>query len=430
MTPPKSELNLHRRTFLKTASLAGAFGFPSASCGAVSISAGPLDSRTPDWVRTVRQQIPATGNTVYFQHGGIGASPGPVIDEVKRLLDLQNEGPADPKHTAALGRAEDSCRGLVAEAFGCLEQEVALTHNTTEGLNIVIWSIDWKTGDELLISNHEHPALRVPTYNLRDRLGVKFRRAPIDVGEDVVNNVLGQLSPRTRLVAMSHVSRRNGRVVPARRLSQALRERGVRLMLDGAQGAGNIPVEFHEFGCDYYALCGHKWLLGPKGTGALMIRKEILETTPVSWTGAHSYLSLDDEGQYEWYPSGRRYEFGTRAQGVFGGFAEALRWMDKVGWDRIYQRVSQLSGQAAQKIKDSEKFDLVSPQDEKSRSGVVVLRLPKGNSGLEMYNKLAEKDRILVSPLDNPRDLRVCLHFFNTAKEFDTLMARLDHYCL
>src|SRR5207245_846336 len=85
----------------------------------------------------------------------------------------------------------------------------------------------------------------------------------LPVGEDVVANVLRELRPRTRLVAMSHVSRRNGRVIPARELAAALRRRSVRLLLDGAQAAGNVPVRFHDLGCDYYSLCGHKWLLGP-----------------------------------------------------------------------------------------------------------------------------------------------------------------------
>ena len=429
MTVSRNELSWPRRSFLKTASLAGLLGIPFSSSQATATPMKSLEGEAPDWVRTVRHQIPATGQSLYFQHGGIGPSPKPVIEEVKRLLDFQNEGPADPRYVGALGKAEDSCRPLVAGALGCQKEEVALTHNTTEALNIVIWSIDWKKGDEILTSSHEHPALRMPSYNLRDRLGVTHRLAPIDIGEDVVDNVLSLLTPRTRLVAMSHVSRRNGRVMPVQRLAQALRKKNVRLLLDGAQGAGNVPVEFNKMGCDYYAFCGHKWLLGPKGTGGLMIRKEILEATPVSWTGAHSYLSLDDEGQYEWHPNGRRYEFGTRSQAVFGGFAEALRWLDHIGWDKIYQRISDLSGQAAQIVKESKKFELVSPPDKESRSGVFVLKLPEGSSGLEVYNKLAEVDRILVSPLDKPRDLRVCLHFFNTMEEFETLMARLDQYC-
>ncbi len=429
MTVSRNELGWPRRSFLKTASLAGLLGIPFSRTRATAISVKSFEGETPDWVSAVRRQIPVTGQSVYFQHGGIGPSPKPVIEEVKRLLDFQNEGPADPRYVGALVKAEDSCRALVAGALGCLEKEVALTHNTTEALNIAIWSIDWKPGDEFLISNQEHPALRMPSYNLRDRLGVTLHRASIDLGEDVVENVLSLLSPRTRLVAMSHVSRRTGRVIPAQRLAQALRERNVRLLLDGAQGAGNVPVRFKQIGCDYYAFCGHKWLLGPKGTGGLMIRKQILETTPVSWTGAHSYLSLDDEGEYEWHPNGRRYEFGTRSQAVFGGFAEALRWLNHIGWDKIYQRISELSGRAAQIVKESKKFELVSPLDRESRSGVFVLKLPAGSSGIEVYNKLAEADRILVSPLDEPRDLRVCLHFFNTMEEFETLMVRLDQYC-
>src|SRR6185295_5426234 len=144
-----------------------------------------------------------------------GPSPEPVIARIKELLDVQMRGPAEPEALRILQEAEDSCRPLVAAAFGSRTDEVALTHNVTEGLNIVIWSIDWRAGDEILISNQEHPGLMMPCYNLQARFGVTVRRAPIDVGEDVVTNVNRQLSSRTRLVAVSHVSRRTGRVLPA-----------------------------------------------------------------------------------------------------------------------------------------------------------------------------------------------------------------------
>jgi selenocysteine lyase/cysteine desulfurase len=250
----------------------------------------------------------------------------------------------------------------------------------------------------------------------------------VDVGEDVAANVLREVSPRTRLVALSHVSRRNGRVLPIDRLAAELRGRNVRLLVDGAQAAGNVPFRFDRLGCEYYSLCGHKWLLGPKGTGALLVRQDVLETTPVSWTGAHGQAGASDDGDIQWHPNARRFEFGTRPQALFGGFAESLRWLNGIGWEKIYERIAEISRRAALKIQGSRKFQLVSPLEDGERSGIVVLRLPEKADPIGIYNRLAEKDGILVSP-EKPRDLRVCIHFFNTDAEFDALLERIEAYC-
>jgi selenocysteine lyase/cysteine desulfurase len=216
--------------------------------------------------------------------------------------------------------------------------------------------------------------------------------------------------------------------MPARKLADALHARGVRLLLDGAQAAGNVPLDFHGLGCDYYSLCGHKWLLGPKGTGALLVRKEVLETTPVAWTGAHGQIGASEGGRIDWYPSARRFEFGTRAQAVFGGFAESLRWLDGLGWDRIHGRIRELSRAAADRVRRSKKLELVSPVDDAERSGIVVVRAPRGTDATAVYKKLAEADGMLVSP-EQPHDFRICVHFFNTGAEFEALAERLEAYC-
>ena len=119
----------------------------------------------------------------------------------------------------------------------------------------------------------------------------------------------------------------------------------------------------------------------------------------------------------------------TRAQAVFGAFAEALRWMRRLGQQNIHNRVAALSRRASKKIQESDKFGLVSPADEMSANGVVVLRPPQGHDAREISAKLAKSDHILVSSLPHPRDLRVCLHLFNTWGEFEMLMSRLDTYC-
>lgn len=416
-----------RRSFIKHIAVAGSLG----AMGRTVLAKVDADTSVPaDWVEAVRREFPALRESAgYFQTGAFGPCTQTVIERNKELLELQNLGPANPRYLNVMKEAETSCRPLIAAAMGADENEVALTQSTTAGLNIALWSINWQAGDEIIIGNEEHPALLVPVYNLRDRLGVVVKVVPVSPAEKLVAGVVAQLTPRTRLVAMSHVSRQSGAVVPAQALATALRPREVPLLLDGAQGPGNVPVNFHEIGCDYYSLCGHKWLLGPKGTGALLIRKDRLDRTPVSWTGAHAEQAVSAEDGVTWYPDARRYEFATRNQAGFGGWAEALRWLDAQGWARIHERVSALSGHAVERIQQSNRFQLVSPADEANRNGIVVLRLPESHQGIDLYHRLRENDNILTSPVSHPQDLRVCLHFYNTVEEFDGLMARLDHYC-
>lgn len=417
-----------RRKFLKTVVAGSLAGLSKPAMGMANLSTSGVTG-SGDWVDTVREQLPATKAAGYFQTGAFGPCARQVIDRTNELLELQNLGPANPRYLNVMKDAEDSCRPLIAAAMGADEDEVALTQSTTAGLNTVIWSIDWQEGDEIITSDQEHPALQQPIYNLHRRYGVKYHKVPISDYKSVVHEVMKRITPRTRLVAMSHVSRQSGQVVPAQELAAALRGRGVSLLLDGAQGPGNVPINFHELGCDYYSLCGHKWLLGPKGTGALLIRKERIDSTAVSWTGAHAAAEMGAEGDFAWHPDARRYEFATRNQAGFGGWAESLRWLGSLGWEKVHARVSQLSAHASDAIQQSAKFQLVSPSESFRQNGILVLRLPSGFTGLDLYHRLREKDDMLVSPVSHPRDLRVCLHFFNTESEFDALLERLEVYC-
>ncbi|HEY0865196.1 MAG TPA: aminotransferase class V-fold PLP-dependent enzyme [Lacunisphaera sp.] len=416
-----------RRTFLKATLATGLYGLvrsPAPAAPAASVPDG-------DWVEAVRAELPGIRHSRgYFQTGAFGLSPQRVMDRTKELIDRQNLGPAHPDQTGYLRQVEQECRELVAKTFGAKPAEVALTANTTAGLNTVLWSIDWRAGDELVISDEEHPGLLLPCYNLVRRFGVVLRQVPLARPEMVVAEVVSRLTPRTRLVAMSHVSRGSGTVAPAAALAAALRPRGVRLLLDGAQGPGNVPLDFHGLGCDYYSLCGHKWLLGPKSTGALLVRADVLESTPPSWTGSNAQASMDETTQrLEWHPDARRYEFSTRFVAGLGGWHEALRWLEGLGWDRIRARQAELSAYAGEAIKATRGLQLISPDDPAQRNGVVVLRLPEGFRATDLYERLRKEDNILVSPVTAPRDLRLSVHFYNTKAEIDLALARVAAGC-
>lgn len=385
-----------------------------------------------DWVADARKQIPAATEGVYFQTAGIAPSPLPVIREVQYRLDYQNRyGPVDPR-VSEMGSIEPDLRAHLARAFGASTDEIALTHSTSEGINIASWSLNWNEGDEVVISNQEHPANIVPWYNLRDRFGIRIREANLHTGTHLIEEVSRQLTSATRMVSISHISRNNGRVLrtdECAELGEILSRRDIRFHLDGAQGPGCIPVDYHALGCDFYSTCGHKWLLGPKGTGSLFVKREQLDRTMMSWTGSHSHVEFDYEGHYTLKPEASRFEFGTRALADFAGYDRALLWMEELGLERVYARIQELMSYAIERADSIEGFGVTSPREEKDRSGVLALRLPEGCDVWKLYFDLRDDEHIHTSPVRDERDLRIALHFFNTREEIDASFDLIRSMC-
>ncbi len=386
----------------------------------------------PDWVRTAREEVPAATASPYFQTGGIGPSPRSVVQDVSDRLDFQNRSPAAADVSAVMGRIEPDLRSQLARVFGAGEDEVALTHSTSEGISIVAWSLDWRPGDEVVISNTEHPANVVPWYVLRDRFGIVIREIDLSPGTDLLGEVRGQLSSRTRIVSLSHVSRNNGRTIrteDSAQLAELLRSRGVRYHLDGAQGPGCVATDFAALGCDCYSTCGHKWLLGPKGTGALFVRRSILDEVQLSWAGAHSHETMDYEGNYTLLPSAARYEFGTRALADFHGFGRAVQWMEDTGLERILDRIDDLVDFGIGAVHQIPDLTVASPEDPADRSGILVVRLPERCDPMTLYRDLGREDGILASPVRGERDFRLSLHFFNTRDEISAALEAIVSRC-
>lgn len=383
------------------------------------------EETVPDWVRSARREIPAAVESRYFQTGGIGPSPNAVIAEVGERLEFQNRSPADPRYSTAMAEIEPALRAQLARVFGAGEDEVALTHSTSEGISIAAWGPDWRAGDEVVISNTEHPANVIPWYVLRDRFGIEIRVMDLSPGTDLLAEARKHLTPRTRMLSVSHVSRNNGRrlrTAESAELGSLLRARGVLYHLDGAQGPGAVAVDFRELGCDCYSTCGHKWLLGPKGTGALFVRRESLDAVQLSWAGAHSHAEMDYEGGYRLLPSAARYEFGTRALADFAGFGRAVDWMESVGLRRIEERIAALLDYAGEAARRTGRLAVSSPETPEDRSGVFVVRLPEGADAAALYRRLAGEQRILGSPVRRERDFRLSIHFFNTREEIEAAL--------
>ena len=176
-------------------------------------------------------------------------------------------------------------------------------------------------------------------------------------------------------------------------------------------------------------MCSQQWLLGPKGTGALFVRRELLDDVRLSWAGSHSHETMDYDGAYALLPSAARYEFGTRALADFAGFARAVEWMEETGLGRIHRRIQSLLDHAIEAVDGTNRLGVSSPRARPDRSGVFVLQLPEGCDATELYNDLREDDGILASPVREPRDFRLSIHFFNTRSEIDAAVDAIAARC-
>src|SRR5918998_2545406 len=272
-----------------------------------------------------RESFPAlaANDYVYLNSGGSGPPPYTVI-EAMRVADDLCSGPAYLEgvgYYALQAEVASRAREAAARIIGAAPEDVALTQNTTHGMNLGVASIDWREGDEVVSVTTEHPGCLVPLHNLRNRFGVEVNLLSPPVTPEKIK---ASLTPRTRLVALSHVDWTNGEVLPLQEICAVAREWEVLTLVDGAQSVGNIPVDVPATGADMYAFTGHKWVLGPEGMGAFYVRPGLPVYSPnVGFLSLKDPTDFDIEGGYELRSDVRRFEASTMSPVLAGGFAAA-----------------------------------------------------------------------------------------------------------
>jgi selenocysteine lyase/cysteine desulfurase len=214
---------------------------------------------------------------VYLNNASLGPSPALVADATetfRRQLD------AFPSRYMWGGWSEEKevVRSKAAGLVGASAEEIAIIHNTTEGMNLVAASLDLEPGDEVIVADHEHPSGTIPWQYWQEPKGVKLVSPtlpilPSEPGE-IVEVYRRAITSRTRVISMCHVINTNGMILPVKQVSSMARSRGILVAVDGAQAPGMINVDLQDLGCDFYAASAHKWLLSPKGVGIFYARQE------------------------------------------------------------------------------------------------------------------------------------------------------------
>ena len=285
----------------------------------------------------LRSHFPVLERLSYLNAGSVGPVPREAVEaagaELEDQLEQGRGGKASFEHAIELG---DRLRDRISALLGAAPGEVALTGATTDGVNAVLAGLDLQPGDQVLTSDEEHPGLLAPLGLARKRRGIEVHTVPFD-------EIAAHVGPDTRLVACSHVSWLNGKVVDTAGLGEA----GAPVLLDGAQGIGAVPVDVAALGCDYYAGSGQKWLCGPVGSGYLWVRGDRIEDLSPAAPG---YGSLADPQQalaLELRDGAARYDTGLPPSHHSAWALAALDVLEAPGLDAVFERAAELADRLA-----------------------------------------------------------------------------------
>jgi selenocysteine lyase/cysteine desulfurase len=419
-------MSLDRKTFLRRVG-AGSLGLVAgASLRGEETKTPPLprfDAREPEsfW-SAVRAQFLFEPGLTYFNTGGLGPAPLSVLATAHELT-TQLQRKSEHGHERYAG-----ARATVAKFLGAEAGETAFVRNATEGNAIIAAGLKFAAGDEVIFETHAHPGGSFPWLHQEKLRGVKvklFEPDPHDPAGNV-SRIAALLSPRTRVVQVSHVTAPTGIVMPVAAIARLCRERGVWFHIDGAQTAGMFPLAVRELGGDSYTTSGHKWWGGPLETGVLWIRRERLDDVMPPLVGAHSG-EIDSHAlpaKFSLAATAERYEYGTRNVAAAVGLAEAALFQERVGRDRIAARGRALASRVRTGLGAIKGIEILTPASAELSASMITFRaaaLPYD----KLFERLFKGHGFRCRPVSeqNLNAIRVSTHLFNSPAECDALVA-------
>jgi len=375
----------------------------------------PDDEKIP----ALREALPSTAAGIYLNTGSCGPLPRESAHAMAEAEAWElRTGRADPAYYDESLERKGEARGAVAAVLGTDPSHIALTHATTDGMNVATWAADWRPGDRAVTTSLEHPGTLAPLWAVRERLGVDLSIADVGLGGDraaILEAMDQAITPATRLVAISHVSFATGARLPVREIADLAHSRGALVAVDGAQAVGAVPVDVAALGADFYAAPGQKWLLGPEGMGALYCADSVLDRPRVAFSGYGAFEKLDPDGSGRLWPDARRFENSTFHLPSVIGFARSTAWMSMyVGLPWVYDRIATLAAATVDMLADIPGVEVLTPRE--NMAGLVVFRIAGWNSP-EALRELSQRTYCIARVIPQLDAIRISVGFFSTGGE-------------
>ena len=419
---------LTRRGFLRTTAGVGAVAaLRDGAIARVDAAARLVDGATPaqaaadeNYWREIQQSFTLDRTIINLNNGGVCPSPRVVHEALKRYLDVSNQAPVYHMWQILEPNIE-SVRRRLAASFGCDPEELAITRNASEALQIAQLGVELKAGDEVVTTNQDYGRM-IDTWEQRVRRDrIKLTKVSFPVPPEsldvLADRLLGAITPATRVLHFCHITNLTGQIFPVRRICDEARRRGITTIVDGAHAFAHFPFTAADLGCDYYGTSLHKWLLAPIGTGFLYVRRDriagLWPLTPAPVAKA------DDIRKFE--------EIGTHPAANHNAIAEALTFHEGIGIERKAARLRYLRDRWANRLAQAPNIRIHTNLDPAHSCAIATVQITTMKTP-DVVAKLWDKWRIVATPIVHAEyeGVRVTPNVYTTLEELDTFASAME----
>jgi cysteine desulfurase/selenocysteine lyase len=370
---------------------------------------------------TLRALFPVTRRAIYLNHAAVSAPPIPTISAIQsQLADVAENGSINFRKWIAV---KENTRRLVAGMLGAQPEQVAFVRNTSDGLSTIANGLDWRAGDNLVTFRKEFPSNVYSWLRVRDAFGVEVRWCEERKGRIDLDELIGLIDSRTRLVAISQIQYASGFRTDLECLGRAARAHDALLVVDVIQALGVVPIDVESEMVDVAAAACHKWLLTPEGVGLLYLSVRARERIQPSLVGWTSVPNPEDYDNFEqgWNKGTLAWETGTLPISLIHGLEASLKLLIEVGPSQIQTHLEMLTDYLCERLRESP-YQIVSSRRPGEKSQIVCIRHTGGLTSMDLYASLKERN-IITAPRGDR--LRISPHFYNMPEEIEELVKAL-----
>jgi selenocysteine lyase/cysteine desulfurase len=366
-------------------------------------------------------------NIIFLNNGTMGPSPKPVVAAmIEGLEDVTKHG--------LYGRRKSEAIDNLAAFIGCTRDEVALTNNVTHGINIMAWGVPLKPGDEIILTTQEHVGNATPWLYRAQQEHLIIKSIPLgNTAQETLDIIKKAISPKTKVLALPHIPCTNGQVLPLKEICTLAKLKNITTCIDGAHGTGMLPINVKEIGCDYYASCGHKWLLAAQGTGYIYINKDKLAKLLPKFYGAEGTVEFNTIDKIPFLKtktdSAQRFMYGTQSGALWNSVTAAIQFQNGIGREAILKHIQELSLHLHKGLQEFKKHvDILTPEEAKSRAGIIAFKFKTKDTKL-FFDKLSSKNIITRYVAENKINcLRISMHIYNSQAQLDKLLSEVKAF--
>ncbi|MCX6589985.1 MAG: aminotransferase class V-fold PLP-dependent enzyme [Acidobacteria bacterium] len=417
---------MDRRRFLSSAAPAAAAAATfrpdsllMAQSATAAVGARPADTvaRDEDFWLNIRHAFTVDRNMINLNNGGVSPSPKVVSDTEKRYLDMENLSPSYYMWNV-LDPGIERVRRRLAREFGCDPEEIAITRNASEALEIVQLGMELKRGDEVITTNQDYPRM-ITTWQQRERRdGIVLKQLKFPVPPPSMDHLVKMfeeaITPKTKVLHICHITNRTGQIFPVKKICQMARSRGIEVVVDGAHAFAQFPFKQADLDCDYYGTSLHKWVLAPIGTGMLYVKRaKISKIWPMM---ASPETMADNIRKFE--------EIGTHPASQRNAITEALNFHDSIGGERKAERFRYLRKRWSNELRSLPGVKILNSEDPEQSCAIGFISVD-GIDAPKLANYLWTKQRIWTVAIVTPGEyqgLRITPNVYTTLEEIDTFI--------